>query len=291
MDEATPGAHGHGANPQRVHVELLPKDFQAPLKCLRRNEHVLDNMLGVVEFLQLCRRGQLEEADRRWKHPSEAPTEERAVAKWDNVLHLPEHGPAVSIVVVAGGQVLDHKLPLASRPVEHLLSVSVEVFLVPLRMLIQHAVLPDAVGKIAEHHDPFVLREDKPLDEPRTMRRPGGVVFVEIHVVPTLLGELDAFCGLGAPEIHEALFGVERVVFQADVAGTRDDPQFRAHEHSDGAIGPKESLEQVGALRATASYDLAASKSHLKLDAELLEEAGMVGGGLDARAGNHASHR
>mmetsp|Transcript_13367 Transcript_13367/g.26903 ORF Transcript_13367/g.26903 Transcript_13367/m.26903 type:complete len:242 (+) Transcript_13367:534-1259(+) len=241
MHDALARPEVHGADPERVHVEVLPEDPQALLDLRRGHEHVLDHVLRVVELLQGRGRRDLQERHGGRQHPAEAPSEERAVAQRHDVLHLPEHRPAVPVVVVPERDVLYHGHRRAGlRPGEHVAGVLVEVLLVPLAVLVQRAVLPDLVGEVSDHDHALGLGEDQALYEAGALVLPLGRV--QVDVVPGL-GKLEAFVGLCPPEVNEGLLCVEGVVAQADVGRAGDDPQLGRHQHAEGAVGPEEGLE------------------------------------------------
>mmetsp|Transcript_18717 Transcript_18717/g.55958 ORF Transcript_18717/g.55958 Transcript_18717/m.55958 type:complete len:311 (-) Transcript_18717:232-1164(-) len=167
----------------------------------------------------------------------------------------------------------------------------VEVRLVPLRVLVEGAILPDLVGVVAQHEHAGVLREDQALHEAAATRPVGAqvVVGVDLTVAATLY-HARALGRLLAPLVEEGLLAAEGVVLQADIRRARDDAQPGAHEHADGAVRPEKALKQILPLLPAASDDLATGEGHLQLDADLLEQTRVVRRRLDAGASDHAAN-
>mmetsp|Transcript_8262 Transcript_8262/g.17964 ORF Transcript_8262/g.17964 Transcript_8262/m.17964 type:complete len:221 (+) Transcript_8262:319-981(+) len=153
----------HRTHPERVHVEVFTEDLQTFIDLGHGHQHVLYHVFFIIELLETLRRCQLQERNRRRQHPTVSPTEERAFAERDNVLHLPEHRPAVPVVVVAERHVLSHGCGAAFPARVDVLNMPVEVRLLPFPMLVESAVITQLVREVSEHDHSPVLGKDEAL--------------------------------------------------------------------------------------------------------------------------------
>mmetsp|Transcript_86415 Transcript_86415/g.270382 ORF Transcript_86415/g.270382 Transcript_86415/m.270382 type:complete len:227 (+) Transcript_86415:342-1022(+) len=225
-------------------------------------------MLGIVKVLQPRGLRDLQERHGGRQHPAKPPAEERIVPQRHDVLYLPEDRSAVPVVVVAERYVLHDRRAARLGPAEGVVSVLVEVRLVPLAVLVECAVLAHGMRKVPDHDHAPVLGEDQAFHETSATVLSRGV---QVDVVSSL-GKLEALLGLGPPEVDEGALRVEGVVAEADVGRAGNDSQLGQHQHAEGAVGPEERLEEVLPLIPAAPHHGTTGEHDLQLEAELLEQ-------------------
>jgi len=73
----------------------------------QRDQHVLNHVCLLVQLLEGCTLGHLEETDFGRECPAEQLPAEPVVAEWQNQLHLPEDALGVAVVVISERNVID----------------------------------------------------------------------------------------------------------------------------------------------------------------------------------------
>jgi hypothetical protein len=248
------------ADPKRVQSPVLVKNVDALAKLGDRNQHVLVDVV-ILEVLENALNGEkLEEGDLGRDEPAESVSEQRVVSEPQNVGHLPENALGVAMVVVGGGDVLVTRAGL-----EEAANVLIEPGLV---------VAGDAVNLV----------------------RLGVVCHVAGHNNGSLLGvyqSLDKvnllFASVLGNQIAVLLLGVARLVLKVNILTGRDNLDLSGNQETEGTVRPRDGIEKLRVLSGAALNEVSIGENDLVCDANVLEQAILVGRSLDTEAGNETT--
>mmetsp|Transcript_81956 Transcript_81956/g.171510 ORF Transcript_81956/g.171510 Transcript_81956/m.171510 type:complete len:244 (+) Transcript_81956:401-1132(+) len=243
MNESPIRPQNHWAHPQRINVEVLTEGCEAGSELGGGHKHVLDDMFGVIELLNIRRSSNLQKTHGWRQHPSETPSENRAIAQRNDIFHLPENGPTMSVVVGADGKILHDWLSRLTCFVRSIGCVPVKVRLMPSAVVVVGTVIAHFARELAQHDDPIVFGEYQTFDEACAVGFTRLIVLRQINIIAPGLSEPDAFLGLLRPEIDEFRLFVKRIVDQSNVGFALNDSQLRAHQKPKGSIGPEKRFE------------------------------------------------